>query len=482
MVKSIIGIVLVATFSLASQVVQSQETLQSPAKAPETQTAPTAPAQQPLRSVPELLTLAGKAYEEKSYEDYQQVMSELHAQRPNNSEYMYRLVLANALLDEKTDAFNLMLTMQRQGLSYDFDKTDDSINLRKTQLYTYLNDLMVDAGRPLGKATPIATLGPEVLLPEGIEWDASRDAFLVSTVKSGSILAVNREGESKEIFKADESNRVWGIQDIVVDPERNRLWAVTTASESYEEFDPTDKGRSALVEFDLTSMEIIKRYPVPVDGLPHSLRQVTVAPNGDIYAIDGVYPILYKKAAAEKSLKGLSAYKRLVSLRGMAISDDGNLLYLADYEMGVIVINLETMASQALVRPETLNLGGVTGLNYWDGQLVVIQSGIKPQRVMTLELDAAGIVVSNVAALAVNLESMDYPSYGTVVGDELFFFVNSHWATNLENAKPVIIARTLLSDAPKIVSAGAEKFKKDYEEAKLRGDAKAIKLDGSKKD
>ena len=287
MVKSIIGIVLVATFSLASQVVQSQETLQSPAKAPETQTAPTAPAQQPLRGVPELLTLASKAYEEKSYEDYQQVMSELHAQRPNNSEYMYRLVLANALLDEKTDAFNLMLTMQRQGLFYDFDKTDDSINLRKTQLYTYLNDLIIDAGRPLGKATPIATLGPEVLLPEGIEWDASRDAFLVSTVKSGSILAVNREGESKEIFKADESNRVWGIQDVVVDPERNRLWAVSTASESYEGFDPTNKGRSVLVEFDLTSMEIIKRYPVPVDGLPHSLRQVAVASNGDIYAIDG---------------------------------------------------------------------------------------------------------------------------------------------------------------------------------------------------
>ncbi len=439
-----------------------------------TQTSP----QQPAAAdpgVPELRLRAGKAYENKDYEVYRQSMSKLHELRPNNSEYMYHLVLAHALLDEKPQAFNLMLLMQRQGLSYDFNQSEASMNLRKPQLYSYLNDLMIDAGKPLGTAIPVVTLAPDVILPEGIEWDASRDAFLVSAVRSGSIIAVSKDGTSTELLKADESNRVWGIYDIAIDAKRDRLWAVSTANEDYSGFDTTDRGRSVLIEIDLSSMEIIKRYPVPIDGLPHNLRNVTVSPKGDIYAVDGVFPIVYVKLASERVLRPMAAYKNLVSLRGLDISDDGKLLYLADYEMGILVINLESGKSASLAVPDTLNLGGIAGLYYWNDQLVVIQNGIKPQRILNLQLDASGRAVSNVAPLAVNLESMDYPSYGTVVGNDLFFFANSHWASNMESAKPVAIARTVLSDAPVIIAPDARKFMKEYA-SKKGGGARKISI------
>jgi len=410
-----------------------------------------------VTDVPGLRQQASQAFSDKDYEAFRQAMVQLHALRPNNSDYMYRLVLAHALLDEKSAAFDIMLQMQRQGLSYDFNQSEESVNLRGFQLYDYLNGLMISAGEPVGTVKAVTTLAADVVIPMAIEWDAGREVFLVGTVSDGSIIAVARDGTSELLIRADESNRIWGIYDLVVDLPRNRLWASSAANERFSGFDPVDRGRSALLEFDLESMELIRRYPVPVDGRPHRLGNMALAPNGDLYVADSILPMIYVRRADQQKLKPYYTSRSMVNLRGMDISDDGKMLYVADYEMGIVVIDLELNESYHLGIPEMLNLGGIDGLNYWAGHLVVIQNGIKPQRIMSLKLDESGRGVSNVAPLAVALEIMDFPNYGTVVGDELFFFANSHWGS-ASRFKPVTIASTVLSEVPEIISPDMKKF------------------------
>ena len=55
-------------------------------------------------NVPALLVKANSAYAAKDYPTYRKVLERIHEMRPNNSEYMYQLVLAHALLDEKRQA------------------------------------------------------------------------------------------------------------------------------------------------------------------------------------------------------------------------------------------------------------------------------------------------------------------------------------------------------------------------------------------
>ena len=143
------------------------------------------------------------------------------------------------------------------------------------------------------------------------------------------------------------------------------------------------------------------------------------------------------------------------------------MLYIADYEMGIAVINLELSKFYSLGIPETLNLGGIDGLNYWQGHLVIIQNGIKPQRIMSLQLDESGRGVSNAAPIAVALELMDYPNYGTVVGDELYFFANSHRGS-ADKFKPVTIASTVLSDLPTIMPPDMKKFLERQAQMRMR--------------
>ena len=423
-------------------------------------------------SVPELRKIANQAHLKKNYTAFRQAIFQLHKVRPNNSEYMYQLVLAHALLDEKTEALNIMLQMQQQGLSYDFTQTPDSKNISSTQVFQYLNELMIEAGQPMGNAEPVITLDKEVILPEAIDWDPQREAFLIGTVQSGSIYSVNSTGEKTELVRANNENGIWGIYDVAVDSARNRLWASSASNPQFSGFDPVDKGRSVLLEFDLETFELIKHYPVPVDGRPHSLGNIALAPNGDVYVADSILPVVYVKKANEAKLNPFFASRERVSLRGLAVSDDGLFLYLADYEMGLGVVDLVAGKAFNLSSPETLNLGGIDGLNYWNGSLVIIQNGISPQRILNLKLDPSGRAVSDIAPLAVALEIMDSPNYGTVVGDDFYFFANSHWGYSDERVKPIVIAKTSLADVANIVPPDAKRLMEQYEKAQSEGRVK----------
>ena len=398
-------------------------------------------------NVPALKLKANSAYSAKDYLTYRNALQRLRAMRPNNSEYMYQLVIAHALLDEKSAAYSLMLEMQQSGLAYDFSLRDDVDNIRGTEAFDYINDLMKMAAEPMGESESVFTLPESVVAPEAIVWDESRQSFLVATVAAGSIFAVKENGETSELLKADKDNGLWAIFGLLVDQTRNRLWVTSAATRAFSGFDPADKGRSSLFEFNLQSLELIRSYPVPVDGRSHVLGSMAINADGDIFMADRTLPVVYGKAADEQKLKGLFASRDMISMRGVAIQPDGGLLYVADREMGIMVIDLKGQRVGKVALPDSLNIGGIDGLYLWDNHLVMIQNGIKPQRVMRLELDPSGTKVTNVRPLAVAQPEFDFPNFGTLRDNDLFFFANSQSAFSGGAAKPVTVVRTAVDSS-----------------------------------
>jgi len=419
-------------------------------------------------NVPGLLVEANKTFTAKDYPRFRAVMESLHKKRPNNSEYMYQLVIAYALLDEKTRAYDLMLRMQKQGLAYDFSLTDSTLNIRGTQVFDYVNDLMKLAGDPMGESETVFSLPDTVVMPETISWDESRQKFLIGTMAEGSILAVGTDGEVNELLKANDENGLWAIFDILVDQANNRLWVSSAAVPGFSRFDPIDKGRSALFEFDLKTLELIHRYPVPVDGQPHILGSMVLSANGDIFLSDRRLPLVYLKPAGEQKLKAAVVLKEMISMRGIAMQADGRIMYVADREMGIMVVDIKSARAQLLRIPETLNLGGIDGLYLKDNRLIVIQNGIKPQRVMRLQLNASGTEVTSVRPLAIAQPEFDHPSFGTIHGEYLYFFANSHWSGETDSQKPVTILRTSLDANEELISAEARQYLEKQAKAKKK--------------
>jgi hypothetical protein len=428
------------------------------------------PAKNPRKNVPALLHEANSSYAEKDYAAFRNAMAELHRLRPYNSDYMYQLVIAHALLNEKTPAYNIMLRMQKQGLSYDFSEAEGSENIRVTEVFEYLNELMVLAGEPMGESEVVFTLPESVKMPQAMTWDESRGKFLIGTQSDGRILAVGTDGEMEELIKANNDNGLWSVMGLLVDAPNNRLWVTSAALPVFHTYGPADKGRSSLFEFDLASLELLESHPVPVDGKAHILGNMVLSPAGDLFIVDQNLPLIYKKAAGESKLKPVLALRKMVSLRGIAMNEAGSLMYVADREMGIAVVDVKSGRVGSLVVEETLNLGGIDGLYLKNNRLVVIQNGIKPQRVMLLQLDSTGIQVAGVVPMAVAQPGFDYPTFGALSGEDLFYFGNSHWPGAAEPQKAVSVLRSPLNSGKELVQPDVRRFLEKQAEAQRKED------------
>jgi hypothetical protein len=419
-------------------------------------------------NVPALMKKANSSFVAEDYTGFRDAMMALHKMRPNNSDYMYQLVIANALVNNKTGAYDMMLRMQKQGLAYDFLTPESTKNIRGTQVFDYLSELMILAGEPMGESAKAFELPGTVTMPETIEWDASREKFLIGTISEGSILAVGLDGQVTELLKANNENGLWAVMDILVDQANNKLWVTSAAISGFSGFDKTDKGRSALFEFDLKTLELVKRYPVPVDGQAHILGSMVANPKGDIFIADRYLPLIYSKYAAEEKLKPLLVLKDMISMRGMAMQEDGSIMYVADREMGITMVEMKSGKSVKLPVAETLNLGGIDGIYLKNNALVIIQNGIQPQRVLMLQLDPAGTRVAGIVPMAVAQAGFDYPSYGAIKGEELYYFANSHWAGGPKPYKPITVLRSPLNSDKELVHPDMKRYLQKQAEEQQR--------------
>jgi len=314
------------------------------------------------------------------------------------------------------------------------------------------------AGEPVGESKLVVSLPSQLIMPEALAWDESRQKFLVGTIREGSVYAVGKNGQIEQLLTASDENGLWAIYGLLLDPLHKRLWVSSAATPQFARYDTIDKGRAALFEFDLATLELKRRYPVPVDGRPHILGSMVVNPAGDIFIADRVLPFIFSKLAGEDKLKPVLAFRDMLSLRGMAMQPDGHLMYVADRELGILVVDVDSGKYGKLAVPANLNIGGIDGLYLWENHLVIIQNGIRPQRVMRLQLDANGTTVTAVRPLAVAQEKFDYPSFGTIIGTDLFYFGNSHWSRNDAALKPIRIVRTPLDASQDLVPPNLQKF------------------------
>lgn len=376
--------------------------------------------------------------------------------RPYEPEYTYRMARACALMGRRSNAYEYMLKLQQQGVSYDLNATEDTMSIRDSEAYSYINGLLVEAGKPAGDGSVAFTLPGEPADFEAIAWDGSREKILVGTLREGTVLAVGDDGKKEVLLKADDKNGLWSIHGLAVDVERNRLWISSSATPEFGGFSPAVKGGSAVSEFKLDSLELVGRFDVPADELKHKLGSIAVTNDGHVYVIDRNKPIIYRKMPESTKLEAYVAHPELVSLTDLAVAPDNSKLFVSDTAMGIWVIDPVVQQAAMLAGPETLNLGGITGMEFIDGKLLVIQNGFNPQRLIRLNLDNGDSEVGEVAPMAIALESFDGPGTSTLTEDSIYYFANS---SSQDSKAGAIIMRSPLTAGSDIEPPDMRMFK-----------------------
>ena len=406
---------------------------------------------------------AARAFTEDRLDDWVMATEQLHQLRPYNQDLMRHLVVGYARQNRLSQAFNTMLMMQQQGLAEDWSAYDELAPLRDHRLYNHLAGLMREAGQPFGLFESFADLPADLAMPEAMELDSGTGRLFVGSLRDGTIRVRGADGEWSMFASPDSVDGLMGVFGLGLDSERGHLWVATGQIPQFVAFDPEAGIQTALFKLDLESGERLAKHVIADSALPHLLGSVIVAADGTVFAADTRHPLLFSLRPEAEELELLFGSPNLSSLRGLALSGDGRLLYVADYEQGIFVVATDgSQRAWQLAVPETLNVGGIDGLYWWDQHLIVIQNGISPQRVLRLQLGADGLGVTDIAPVLAALEAFDTPTFGAMDGSELILFSGSHWQHVDERGRPrtgslppISLLRTDV-DATEIMTVGEE--------------------------
>jgi sugar lactone lactonase YvrE len=378
-----------------------------------------------VSDVGELLTAARTFSQRGQHLDSARAWRRLVELRPHSGDYRLEMAAELAMLDYKSLVYNALLHLQTQGYAYDFEADPRFALVKGTEVWTHIINGFEGNRETFGEGKVLYTLPKEDLLIESLAWDSSRKKLLVGSARTGSVYTVESGGKLKPLLAANEENGMWAVFDIAVDAERGVLWVASTAVPHFRDYQAeADLGAAGVFKFDLKTGKFIKRFLSPqILGQQFFMSSLALGPDGALYAADGVNNAIYM--VRDDQLTRLAHNPVLSSIRGMAVSGDGKVLYFADYERGLFGIALDTMKPFALGLPKTLAVGGIDGLTMSGNHLVIVQNGMVPNRVMKLGLDQTGRLVESVAPIEANRDELVEPTLATLDGDRLLFIANS---------------------------------------------------------
>jgi hypothetical protein len=262
------------------------------------------------------------------------------------------------------------------------------------------------------------------MIAEDLVYDTAGARFLVSSVHRGGVDAVGADGKVTA-FVASGANDSWGMFGIALDERRGLLWVTTAAMPIAAHSQASDKGRSALLEYDLRTGAFHNRYLPPDEG-EHAFGDLTVGADGTVYVSDGIGSGVYMLPAGANSLRVLVPRGVLKSPQTPALSADGKTLLVPDYDTGITAVSLSNGKTRPLAHPADLELRGIDGMVRVGNELFAVQNGVIPNRIMKLTLDTAQTRILHGEPVARKGIAAEL-THATAVGPWLYFIVRSGW-------------------------------------------------------
>ncbi len=346
------------------------------------------------------------------------------ALRPHIGEYKLDKAVTFAREDRKSEGYAVVIELQNSGYDYDLRNDERFKNLSGTEVWEYILTNF-DANRQhFGTGELAWTLPREDLLLESLDFDPSRKQLLVGSAREGKVFVVDAKGGITTLASTDAENGMWAVFDLVVDAKRGFLWVASTAVPHFKGYKPeADLGRAGVFKFDLKTGKFIKSYLSPsVPGQMFFLSSIALGSDGAVYAADGVNRAIYQ--VRDDQFRRIAHLPMLTSISSLALSDDGKRLYFSDPELGVLGLNLATGQPFDVRVPLKLTLQGISAMETLGQDLIVVQSGMNPSRVMRLTLSPEGDAIAGVRPVEANNPLFTAPGAATLDGTTLYVVAN----------------------------------------------------------
>ena len=399
---------------------------QSPAPAPATAKA----------TVRQLRLDVQSAIKSKDNAQLRTALEHLAAFTHDDPDSVYNLACTYALAGDKSSALTYLERWASMGLVLDPAKDTDLASLVDEPRFKAVLAQVERSRASVTHSTTAFTHTDPALLTEDIAYDPHTRSFFVTSVLKKKVLRITPDGHISD-FADLSKDPGWPLLAVHADPAHNSLWVSAAAFPDFVASPKSDYGRTLLLKLDLRSGRILDRI-APPDSATRALGDMDIAPDGTIIVGDSFGAAVYRLSPGAHTLQRIDG-DQLVSPQTPAISPDSRFAYVADYTRGIARIDLHTNAILFLgchpersEGPASCALTGIDGLNFVPGarpsQLIAMQNGTTPPRIIRLTLNSADDAVTNLEVLEANHPALGDPTHGVFAARDFYFIANSGWS------------------------------------------------------
>ena len=358
------------------------------------------------------------AYQAQDFDEMVVAAGKALQARPGYPAALFNLALAQALSGNPKASFATLSLLLDRGVDFGADEMDEFATLRELPQWDAYRTAVEALYVPVGQAEVALQLDIDRFVPEGIAFDSDGVAYLGS-IHKGQLIRAAAEPE----VLSDRAGH-WSVFGMRFH-EDGSLWFASAAVAQMEGVEG-EAGETGLFRIDVETGELTHSAILPDNAATQLLGDLVIS--GDtVLTTDSLAGAVYRYDIDAKEFTAIVRPGEMGSPQGLALDASGEFLYVADYIGGLYRLSLGDGSSVKLAVPESITDYGIDGLYRYGSELVAIQNGIRPHRVVALQLSDAGVGIASSRTLASGLPEFDEPTLGVVRGDEFYFVANSHW-------------------------------------------------------
>ncbi|VAW39031.1 hypothetical protein MNBD_GAMMA01-1914, partial [hydrothermal vent metagenome] len=290
------------------------------------------------RDLAELLKLASVARVDKNHKDLLKIMEKIVELKPTIGVFKYQLAEAYALNDDKTNAFNTLILLQKQGLFFDLAASENFANINTYPVYDYIKENIDANGKHFGAGTEAFNIDKSFsgLLFESLAVDNNSQSFLMGSLRDGSVIKIENDGNITVLVAAANGgvDGPWAAIDLAVDEKNDTLWVASAAISQFGKVNKESSGLAGIFKYKLSTGKLLKSYRLPENKRPSFISSMHLTSQGDLYFIGSIKNVVLKLAKDAEQISLVFTSKEYTNLGHITTDETGNILYVSDSEKG----------------------------------------------------------------------------------------------------------------------------------------------------